>query len=70
MGRVGEIYRLPRRTAETPGMTRDGALVFKVYDSAADGAARWCAHTSFEDPSSPPNAPARESIELRAFAFW
>jgi hypothetical protein len=51
-------------------MTRDEALVFKVYDSERDGRARWSAHTSFEDPTSPPDAPERESIELRAFAFW
>ena len=72
--RVGEIYMLRANPAHRwtyfPGMTRDEALVFKVYDSATDGAARWCAHTSFEDPTSPPDAPARESIELRAFAFW
>ena len=72
--RVGEIYMLragdAHRWTYFPGMTRDEALVFKVYDSATDGRARWCAHTSFEDPTSPPDAPARESIELRAFAFW
>jgi hypothetical protein len=72
--RVGEIYMLRASDAHRwtyfPGMTRDEALVFKVYDSATDGRARWCAHTSFEDPTSPPNAPARESIELRSFAFW
>lgn len=72
--RVGEIYMLRANPAHRwtwfPGMTRDEALVFKVYDSAQGGPARWCAHTSFEDPTSPPDAPARESIELRAFAFW
>lgn len=72
--RVGEIYMLRFNPAHRwtwfPGMTRDEALVFKVYDSEKDGRARWCAHTSFEDPTSPPTAPERESIELRAFAFW
>ena len=72
--RVGEIYMLRFNPAHRwtwfPGMTRDEALVFKVYDSRRDGAARWSAHTSFEDPTSPPDAPERESIELRAFAFW
>jgi hypothetical protein len=76
--RVGEIYMLRAPSASGPAhrwtyfprMTRDEALVFKVYDAARDGRARWCAHTSFEDPTSPPDAPARESIELRAFAFW
>jgi len=51
-------------------MRRDEALVFKVYDSAKDGRARWGAHTSFDDPSTPPNADPRESIEIRAFAFF
>jgi hypothetical protein len=72
--RVGEIYMLRASAAHRwtyfPRMTRDEALVFKVYDAARDGKARWCAHTSFEDPTSPPDAPERESIELRAFAFW
>ena len=48
----------------------DEALVFKVYDSEKDGRARFTPHTSFEDPASPPNAPPRQSIEVRAFAFF
>lgn len=72
--RVGEIYMLRPNPAHRwtyfPRMTRDEALVFKVYDAVRDGKARWCAHTSFEDGASPPDAPERESIELRAFAFW
>jgi hypothetical protein len=35
-----------------------------------DGRARFTAHTSFDDPSSPPNAAPRESIEVRALVFW
>ena len=72
--RVGEIYQFAFNPAHRwntfPRMTRDEALVFKVYDSAKDGRARWGAHTSFDDPASPPNACPRESIELRAFAFF
>ena len=72
--RVGEIYQFAYNPAHRwntfPHMTRDEALVFKVYDSAKDGRARWGAHTSFEDPTSPANAHPRESIELRAFAFF
>ena len=49
---------------------RDEALVFKVYDSEKDGRARFTAHVSFEDPSTPPDAPPRESIEVRAIAFF
>jgi hypothetical protein len=72
--RVGEIYQFAYNPAHRwnyfPRMRRDEALVFKVYDSAKDGRARWGAHTSFEDPSSPANAGPRESIEIRAFAFF
>jgi hypothetical protein len=51
-------------------MTRNEALVFKVYDSEKDGRARFTAHCSFDDPATPPGAPPRESIEVRAFAFF
>jgi len=33
-------------------MRRDGALVFKVYESAKDGRARFTAHSSFVDPTT------------------
>jgi len=72
--RVVEIYQFAYNPAHRwvyfPHMRRDEALVFKVYDSAKDGRARWGAHTSFDDPSTPPNADPRESIEIRAFAFF
>lgn len=72
--RVGETYRVAYNPAHQwyyfPEMARDEALVFKVYDSATDGRARFTAHTSFDDPTSPAGAPARESIEIRSFAFF
>lgn len=72
--RVGQTYRLmhsPRhRWFYFPEMGRDEALVFKVYDSAQDGRARFTPHTAFDDPTSPSDAPARQSIEVRAFAFF
>jgi hypothetical protein len=72
--RVGEIYQFAYNPAHRwvyfPYMRRDETLVFKVYDSAKDGRARWGAHTSFDDPTTPPNAGPRESIEIRAFAFF
>ena len=72
--RVGEIYQFAHNPAHRwhwfPHMRRDEALVFKVYDSAKDGRARWGAHTSFEDPGARPDASPRESIEIRAFAFF
>jgi hypothetical protein len=72
--RVGQTYRLmhsPRhRWYYFPRMRRDEALVFKVYDSEKDGRARFTPHTSFDDPSSPPGAAPRQSIEARALAFF
>lgn len=72
--RVGQTYRLKYNPAHRwfyfPEMCRDEALVFKVYDSNKDGRARFTPHTSFADPNSPSDAPARQSIEVRAFAFF
>jgi hypothetical protein len=51
-------------------MQRDEAVVFKTFDSIRDGRARWTAHTAFDQPSSPPDAPPRESIEMRTLAFF
>ena len=72
--RVGEIYMFQHNPAHRwtwfDRMRRDEALVFKVYDSEKDGRARWGAHTSFEHPQTRADAPPRESIEIRAFAFF
>jgi hypothetical protein len=72
--RVGQTYRLKyspkHRWFYFPQMRRDEALVFKVYDSEKDGRARFTPHTSFDDPSTPPGAPPRQSIEARALAFF
>lgn len=72
--RVGQTYRLRYNPAHRwfyfPEMRRDEALVFKVFDSDKDGRARFTAHTSFNDPSTPPDAPPRQSIEARALAFF
>jgi hypothetical protein len=72
--RVGQTYRLKHNPAHRwfyfPRMRRDEAIVFKVYDSATDGRARFTPHTSFDDPTTRAGAPARQSIEIRAFAFF
>jgi hypothetical protein len=72
--RVGEIYHLTynpdHRWYYFPNMQTDEAIVFKCYDSMKDGRSRWSAHAAFDDPNSPPNAPARESIEMRTLAFF
>jgi ribosomal protein L34 len=72
--RVGQTYRLKyspnHRWFYFPEMRRDEALVFKVFDSERDGRARFTPHTSFNDPTSPSNARPRQSIEVRALAFF
>lgn len=51
-------------------MRTDEALLLKCFDSSRDGRARFTAHTAFDDPSAPADAPARESIEVRALVFF
>jgi hypothetical protein len=72
--RIGQTYRLKHnpnhRWFYFPRMRRDEALVFKVYDSAKDARARFTPHTSFDDPTTPPGAAPRQSIEARALAFF
>jgi hypothetical protein len=72
--RVGEtygfLYNPQHRWYYFPRMTRNEAILLKCYDSKDDGRARFTAHTSFDDPNSPPNAAPRESIEVRALVFW
>jgi len=45
------------------------ALLLKCYDSETDGRARFAPHTAFVDPTTPADAPLRESIELRTLVF-
>jgi len=72
--RVGEVYHCTfnpeHRWYYFPNMQRNEAVVFKTFDSSKDGRARWTAHTAFDDPTSPPDAPPRESIEMRTLAFF
>ncbi|MDZ8088915.1 MAG: CmcJ/NvfI family oxidoreductase [Nostoc sp. DedQUE12b] len=72
--RVGETYGVTYNSKHKwfyfPQMHRDEALFIKCFDSAEDGYARFAAHTAFEDPTSPANAPPRESIELRTLVFY
>ena len=68
-----------------PALTRDEALLIKQWDSAGgfarSGGARADAmtpdapctfsfHSAFEDPTSPPDAPDRWSIEVRCIALF
>ena len=72
--RVGQTYAITYNPSHKwfwfPRMRREEAIVFKVFDSEKDGRARFTAHTAFDDPTSPPNARPRESIEIRTLAFF
>ncbi|KAL5334710.1 hypothetical protein BJX70DRAFT_402344 [Aspergillus crustosus] len=50
-------------------LTPDEIILIKCFDSKVDGRARRAPHTAFTDPSSKPDAPYRESIEVRALVF-
>jgi hypothetical protein len=71
--RTGEVYSVAydpgHRWYYFPEMRPDEALLLKCYDSSRDRA-RFTAHSAFDDPSAPPDAPARESIEVRTLAFF
>ncbi|HJQ60066.1 MAG TPA: CmcJ/NvfI family oxidoreductase [Vineibacter sp.] len=72
--RVGETYGVahnPRhRWYYYPRMRRHEALFLKCFDSATDGRARFTAHGAFDDPTTPPGASPRQSIEARTIAFF
>lgn len=72
--RTGEIYSVAfspnHRWYYFPRMQRDEAVLIKCYDSARDGRARFTAHGAFDDPTTPTDAPPRESIEARTLAFF
>jgi hypothetical protein len=71
--RTGEVYSLRWSAAHAwfyfPHMTPGEAMLLKCYDSAKDRA-RFTAHSAFDDPGTPADAPARESIEVRTLAFF
>jgi hypothetical protein len=72
--RIGETYRLAHNPAHRwfyfPLMQMDEAMLIKSYDSEEDGRARFTPHTAFADPTTPPGAAPRQSIETRVFAFF
>ena len=53
-----------------PKMTPDQVILLKTFDSETDGRARFVGHSAFHDPTSPPDAPFRESVEIRTIAFF
>jgi hypothetical protein len=71
--RTGEIYGVAHNAAQRWFYVRDVApdevLLIKCWDSDED-VARFAPHGAFEDPSTPPGTPPRESIEFRTIAFF
>jgi hypothetical protein len=72
--RRGEIYLVQQsphhRWAYFSEMDRHEALIFKQYDSQVNGVARFTPHTAFDLPDIPPNAPLRESVEIRCLVTY
>ena len=72
--RTGETYSITYNPSQRyyyfPKMQADEAVLIRCFDSAQQGAARFSAHTGFDDPTSPPDAPPRESLEVRMLVFY
>lgn len=72
--RIGEIqfalYNPDHRWYYFPELQMDEAILFKTFESFADGRARFTIHSAFDDPTAPADAPPRESLESRCFVFF
>ena len=72
--RVGEIYQLAhgpdQRWYWAPRMQRDEVLLLKGWDSLDDGRARFTPHGAFRLEGQEPDAPPRESIEVRTYLVF
>jgi hypothetical protein len=70
--RTGETYALRHNPAQRwyffPRLAPHEAILIKSYESDP-GAARFSAHSAFDDPTGSPDAPERESIETRALVI-
>jgi hypothetical protein len=61
-------YSAGHRWYWVPHMQPWEALAFKLFDSEAD-AVQFTAHSAFENPTTPPDAAPRQSIEVRTIAY-
>jgi hypothetical protein len=72
--RTGETYAITYNPSQRyyyfPKMQADEVVLIRCYDSALQGAKRFSAHTGFDDPTTPPDAPPRESLEVRMLVFF
>ena len=75
-GKTAMQYRLSPGEAEQhrwfyfPHMQKDEVLYFIQYDSDPLSPCRYCFHTAFNDPRVDPALPQRQSVEVRAIAFF
>lgn len=55
-----------------PGLGLEEVVVFRTYDSrcAEQGRPFWTPHSAFLDPTAGPDAPQRESVEMRALCLF
>ncbi|CAN7309740.1 CmcJ/NvfI family oxidoreductase [Caballeronia sp. LjRoot31] len=71
--RKGETYGVAFNPAQRwlyiRNLQLDEALLIKCWDSDPS-VARFAPHTGFEDPTTPPGTPLRQSIEFRTIAFF
>jgi hypothetical protein len=64
-------YNDAHRWKYLAGMTPDEFVLIKCFDSKDDGStATFTPHTAIEDPTTPADAPDRQSIEIRALVFY
>jgi hypothetical protein len=72
--RSGEIYLVQHSSRHKwfyfSEMDRHEALIFKQYDSQVNGVARFTPHSAFDLPDIPPDAPLRQSIEVRCLVTY
>jgi hypothetical protein len=72
--RVAEVYSVVHNPAHrwyyASEMRTDEALLIKCSDTKLDDCAQSSPHSAFTDPTTPPDATPRESIEVRMVVFY
>ncbi|KAJ2933356.1 hypothetical protein H1R20_g3731, partial [Candolleomyces eurysporus] len=67
----GVVHNPDHKWKYLRGMMPEEIVLIKCFDSIQDGSvAVFTPHTAFIDPSTPPDTPHRESIEIRALVFY
>ena len=62
------IHHADQRWHYLSHMQPDELLAFRQIDACSD-AVQFAGHTAFDDPTTAPDAPARESIEIRTVSY-